>query len=236
MAGKLRSILSRIHWSLVVKAAVFGLAWLMLPYWLFFILGLFLYFIPTAQAKSMAGPFFVTLILGAFAGKGPFFALAFAILFYVILSVKGLLIVDRRSAYEAAVLFLFFLILRTLYIKVGGMLDGASLFGASLVGFAFGILMGSFLACFDANEGRIGLRRAISWVSALIVFELAVAGLVLPLDFTYQSVIVFLFAAVIIDLLPEYFFGDLSREKVLTATSIVFAFLAVILASARWSL
>ena len=46
MAGKLKSISRQIHWSLLLKAAVFALAWFFVPFWLFFLIALYLYFIP----------------------------------------------------------------------------------------------------------------------------------------------------------------------------------------------
>ncbi len=237
MAGKLRSISNQIHWSLAAKAAAFAVAWFFLPYWLFFIFGVLLYFVPTDQAGSAAGPFLAILVLTASVERSLFFLVSFGILFYIVLAVKQLLIVDRRFAYEAAVLFITFLLLQTFYIKVGSGLHAPSLFGAFLIAAIFGVLMGSFLSCFDQGApDRKGLRRSIACLSALILWQILIAGLFLPLDFTYQSVVVFLVAALMTDLLPEYFFRSLSRKKVLTALSAIFAFLALVLGSARWNL
>jgi hypothetical protein len=45
---------------------------------------------------------------------------------------------------------------------------------------------------------------------------------------------VFLVAIIIIDLVPQYIFGQLSRMKVLATSCVLFALLVLAAASARW--
>ena len=61
-------------------------------------------------------------------------------------------------------------------------------------------------------------------------------GLFLPLDFVYQSVIIFTIIVLVIDFIPEYYFGGISRQKLLTAGTAVFALLVVVLTSVQWGL
>jgi len=68
------------------------------------------------------------------------------------------------------------------------------------------------------------------------MWQLFLVGLFLPLNFLYQSAIVFLVAAILIDLVPQYIFGQLSRTKVLATGTVLFALLVIVLASARWTL
>jgi hypothetical protein len=68
------------------------------------------------------------------------------------------------------------------------------------------------------------------------MWQLLLVGLFLPLDFLYQSAIVFLVAVILMGLVPQYVFGELSRTKVLATGTVLFALLVIIAASARWVL
>jgi hypothetical protein len=68
------------------------------------------------------------------------------------------------------------------------------------------------------------------------MWQLLIVGLFLPLDFIYQSAVVFLVAAIFIDVVPHYIFGEMSRKKVLATSTVLFALLTIVLASARWTL
>jgi len=68
----------------------------------------------------------------------------------------------------------------------------------------------------------------------LLTWQLLIVGLFLPLDFLYQSAIIFLVAVIILDLVPQYVFGELTRRKVLATGTVLFALLVIVLSSARW--
>ena len=78
--------------------------------------------------------------------------------------------------------------------------------------------------------------RAIGGISFLVMWQLLIVGLFLPLDFLYQSAIVFLVAALFVDLVPHYVFGELSRRKAIATSMVVFALLVIVITSARWIL
>ncbi len=63
MAEKLRSISKRINWSLVLRSVIFGVAWWALPFWLFLLVALYLYFVPITGASKVSVPFFVLLLI-----------------------------------------------------------------------------------------------------------------------------------------------------------------------------
>jgi hypothetical protein len=243
MEEKLRSILRRTHWSLVLKAFLFAATWLVLPFWLFLLIALYLYFVPFSGAAKVAAPFFVLLILTLFEGQNLFFAIIIGIIFYCIALIKDLLIIDRKSAYEILVLVLSYLLLRTFFIKEGDDFGGLSLMYSFLVAGALSIMISGFIKNFsitDADGAALPearyFYRAIGGISFLAMWQLLIVGLFLPLDFLYQSAVIFLIAALFIDLVPHYVFGELSRRKAIATSIVVFTLLVIVLASARWIL
>jgi len=237
MAERLKSISKRIHWSLVLKAAIFAVAWFALPFWLFALVALYLYFTPFPGSAKVALPFLVLLLISAFEGPSVGFALIFGILFYGILLIKDLLIIDRKSAYQILILVLSYLLFRIFFMNVGGDFGGLSLFYSFFVAGIFSLMLSSFIGNFsDAFRDTRPFQRTINWMSFILMWQLLIVGLFLPLDFVYQSAIVFLLSMVLIDLLPSYIFGQLSRVKTLVSSSAIFVLLTIIVASARWGL
>ena len=230
MVARLKSISRRIHWSLVLRAAIFALAWVWLPFWLFLLIALYLYFCRGSSTGTLAVPFLILLILCLIQPPELLFAAIFGAIFYIILLIKGLLLINRRSAYELLVLTLSFLLLRDFYLAFNGGVSGAAFFGAILLAVALALL----LRCLT-NADR-DVARVVSWLSFLLFIQILFAGLFLPVDFIYQSVLVFLAVVLIIDLVPEAVSGGLARNKILATGMTVFALFTVVLASARWGL
>jgi hypothetical protein len=243
MAEKLRSILKRISWSSVLKAAIFAVAWWALPFWLFLLIALYLYFVPMTGAGKVSVPFFVLLLITLLQKPGLVFAVIFGIVFYFLLLVKDLIIIDRRSAYEILMLVLSYLLLRGFFLNVGGAFGWWSLLDSAVGAAAVSVLVTSFIKNFSivpAVPDSAGLREArsfrrmLGWLTFLLTWQLLIVGLFLPLNFLYQSAIVFLVLVIILDLIPQYVFGELTRVKVLATGTVLFALLVVVLASARW--
>lgn len=239
MAAKLKSISKQIHWSSLLKAAVFGAAWLWLPYWAFILVAFYLYFIPWFQIGRLAVPFFALILLTYLQTQGIIYAMAFAAIFYAILLMKDLIIVDRRSAYEITVLAIIFFLLRGFYETFNQGIGGSSLLFAFLLSAIVAILLRSFFQAFSHEVGTwkgMRLERVSVWLSFLLSAQLTIAGLFLPLDFMYQSTIVFLAIVFIAEIFAEHLFSGLTRNKLLGVSSTIFALLVIILTSARWGL
>jgi hypothetical protein len=242
MAAKLKSILRQIHWSLVLRSAIFALAWFLFPFWLFFLIALYLYFVPLFQSQKLAMPFFVLLVLTYIEPQNFLFLLIFAILFYCLLLIKDLLLIDRKSAYEFIIFVLAFFLFRDFYERFGaGIITGNALWYGFLVAVLIGFLVGGFLRVFSSPKDTERYnpqvsQRVATWLTFLLVWQFLILGLFLPLDFVYQSVIIFLIAVVVIDFIPEYYFGGISRQKLLTAGTAIFALLVVALTSVQWRL
>jgi hypothetical protein len=244
MAEKLRSILKRTSWSLLLKAVIFGVAWWASPFisiWLFLIIALCLYFIPITGTGKVSVPFLVLLLISFFQGTSVVVAILFAALFYFILLIKDLLIIDRRSAYEILMLILSYLLIRSFFLDVGGSFGLRALVYGVIAAWGISAMITNFIKNFStlpedsAREVRL-FRRMLGWLTFLLMWQLLIVGLFLPLDFLYQSAIIFLVAAAIINLVPQYIFGELSRVKVLATGSVLFALFVIIAASARWTL
>ena len=247
MEAKLGSISNRIYWSSLLKAAVFAAAWLFLPFWAFLLIALYLYFVPWFVPGRLMAPFLALLTLAYVqpipsSGVGAWFALIFGAIFYCILLVKDLLILDRRSMYEVLVLILIFLLLRDFYaafaVGIGGPGGGgAVLLYAFLLAGAITLLFRNFLGAFPGPTGAS--ERPAVWLVFLLAFQLCVAGLFVPLDFIYQSAAIFLVVALIVDLTAERVFSGpegLPRTKIFGTVGAILALLVLVLVSAKWGL
>lgn len=245
MVARLKSISKQIHWSLLTKASVFGLAWFFFPFWLFILIALYLYFVPPSQAGRLGVPFLVLLILTYIEPANLWYAIIFALLFYCLLLIKDLLLIDRKSAFELLVLALSFFLFNSFYSNFGAAgFTAAAMTYALLTALLFGWLIHSFINCFserrnneDENgeyRNKVRFHRIAGWLSFVLIWQFLIAGLFLPLNASYQSVIAFIAAILIADLLPEYCLAGLSRQKVLGTATTAFILLALVLASASW--
>jgi energy-coupling factor transporter transmembrane protein EcfT len=79
--------------------------------------------------------------------------------------------------------------------------------------------------------GKGNMRVVVSWLVALLSWQVILIGLFLPLDFVYQSIIVFVAVTFFCELIAGYFWSDLSREQIFVTASVFFVLLVVLLAS-----
>jgi hypothetical protein len=214
------------------------LSWYIFPFWLFFLVSLYLYFVPPFQAGRLLWPFIATMILAFVEPPGWIFLIVFLILFYYLLLVKDLLVIDRHAAFEILTLALSFLLLRDFYRAFGGGLNGWEIWYAFLLAALLGILVSRFMAAFSEAdpEAKHPTRRIVSWMAFLIGWQFVILGIFLPLDFIYQSAIIFLIFACLVDFTVGEYLGDISRSKALATGITIFAVLAIVLASAHWGL
>jgi hypothetical protein len=241
MAAKLKSITRQIHWSLLLKSAVFAFAWFYFPFWIFLLVALYCYFVPLFRTGKFAVPFIVLLVLCLFHAPSVPMAVIFGAIFYYLLLIKDLLLIDRATARSFLVMALSFFLFREFYAAFANGPVGIGLFGAFAAAALFGFLMhnliGNFRRSYEGDDDREeAVRNVVSTLSFLLIAECLVIGLFLPLNFIYQSIIVFLAAAIIVDLVPSHVFGTLSSEKIRLTSVVFFALFVVVLVSARWGL
>ena len=165
------------------------------------------------------------LLLTFLEPAGLLFAVIFGLVFFYVLLIKDLVLIDRKSAYEITIFFLAFLLFLDFYERQGGSINDASLFYSFIAALLVGFLIWNFIRCFSGGEQRPPLHKAAIWLSTLVIWQFLIVGLFLPVDFVYQTIITFIGSIFVIDLVPQYLFGESSRTKVLVTLSIVFVFL-----------
>jgi hypothetical protein len=225
MVEKLKSILKRAHWSLAIRAVIFGLAWFFLPFWLFLFIALYLYFVPFFQSRRLLWPFFSLLILAFVEPANFLFLVIFAALFYYLLLIKDLLLIDRRFAHELLILVLSFLLVHDFYEKFRWVIGGTAL----AYSFLLAVLVTLMVKGFMDNKDSL-----LFWFFFVLAWQFLVLGLFLPVSFIYQTLIVFIILFTLIDIVSGYSLGDVSRNKILATSLSTSILLVIVLASASW--
>lgn len=106
---KLKSILNQIPWWLVSRAGIAGLAWWLLPFWMFFVVANSLYWASWFHAKTFMVPLLITLILSVVSLPSLWAAALIGIMFFLMLGAKELTFIHRVRAYELLGVMLLFL-------------------------------------------------------------------------------------------------------------------------------
>lgn len=222
--------------GLFLRAGIISFLWLFLPFWIFLAAALYFYFFPFFQPLRLALPFFLTLVTAAIrqpADPGSFwFALFIAALFFLIFGIKNLIFVKRAEAHQLLVFSLLFLTFLSFFSGFEAWQHWTISFfalGASAVFF----FLAKELAEYNPESSR---RRTFLTLGlgALFIWQLCLILLFLPLNYFYETAILFLSAVLLLDILLEHLKNRLDRRKLLADFSIFFVFTAVILASARW--
>ncbi|MBI2048893.1 MAG: hypothetical protein HYT29_00400 [Parcubacteria group bacterium] len=211
--------------------------WLFLPGWAFLILSLYFYFVPVFHPWKLFLPFLVFLFL-AFASPMNFgFALMLAALFYMILGIKDLIFIDRRSVYEILVLILIFLLHIWFFANLGSLPGSVSLLSAFLLSAVSCLLYRESLSYgnnlwFTAGPSKNGTMTL--WLVWLLISQVSLAALFLPLNFLYQSALAFFLSATLFGLLSLSANDVITRARVLLYFSASFVFLVTLLGLAPW--
>jgi len=227
-------------WNLLLRAAVFGLSWLLLPFWLFVIVAAYLYFIPFFDVKKLSLAFLAVIFYATIEPQGILFAIVLSVLFFLILGVKDLVFIQRKSAYEVLVLLLAFLTFIKFFSHFGSGISPEGFFYA-LVSGAFVFLLLKGLLNYGVDGGIFAAERpcrggAFAAIAGLAVSEIMIAALFAPLNYLYQSAFVFLATALAVETSSDYLDGKLARRTVLIDTSIFLVFAVIIFGSATWTL
>ena len=239
MAVKLTSISKQTHWSSLIKAAVFAASWWYLPSWLFVLVACAIYFLPPFESRKNLWSFVVLLGVALATPSSVLMAVLYGALCYYLLLIKGFFVIDRKSARAILAMALSFFLFREFFFAWPAGLSSGSLAWAWIIAIAFGALMNGVIVArrgIEVGDEHAYLRRAAVGIGALVVFEILVACLFLPVDFIYQSVIAFLGAALLLDLVPAYFFRELEPRRIRATAIGIAALLVIVLASAKWGI
>jgi hypothetical protein len=240
MAAKLTSISRQIHWPLLIRAVIFAAAWWYLPAWLFVAVVCGIYFFPPFEVQRNFPAFFVLLGIAIATPPSVLMAVIYGVLFYYLLLIKDFLVVDRKSARTIFAMALSFLLFREFFLTWHSGISSGSLLWAWIIAAAFGILMNGVIAARrgkEINDERGSrARHAAVGVSAFFLLEILAACLFLPMDFIDQSIVVFLAAAFLLDLVPAYFFRELEPRRIRTTAITLATLLVIVLASVKWGI
>ncbi|MBI5221050.1 MAG: hypothetical protein HY978_04440 [Candidatus Liptonbacteria bacterium] len=234
MVEKLKLTVKQIHWSLSVKALAFALGWLFLPFWLFLFLALGLYLTPLFQSVQLALPFLVTLFLAGVSETGSIWvAVCLGLVFYLLLGVKDLVLVNRGIALRACVYLLLFLGAIRFSAAVANW-EGSGVFLAPVLPALVLFFLLRQLFSFEPAPAPGGIPPAVAAaLGALLFWEAAWAAILLPLAPLHQAAMLFISVAVAIELLTGSLRQDLKRSAIVTNSLLLLVLYIIILITAR---
>ena len=237
MAAKLSSISRIIPWSLLLRAGIFGAAWLLLPFWLFFLIALILYFLPVFQPLRLILPFALTVFFAGILSPNFWAAALLAALFFLILGIKNLTLVNRMAAYETVLFLLLFLAYLNLFFHFPNSGRAAVLLLSGFAAAAYALLLrnAARYATFP-KEWSPRHQAVIFGLAGLLVWQWTWAVLFLPLNPFYQTALLFLFAAVLTEMFLDHLAAELGRRRILGYFSAFVVFASAILAANPWQL
>lgn len=220
--------------GLIFKAFIFGLGWLLLPFWMFLLVALYLYLVPFFQPFNLIVPYIMTIAAAAALPYGLWFAIFLGVLFFLLVGIKNLILVNRFENHQLMVFLLFFLLFFGFFSGFENWqkwTSSAALFGVAA---AFFLLFRELADYYpDAPDGK---KILVAGIGSVLIWQAASAIIFLPLNYFYQTAILFLAAIILTDILLEYLVRKLDRKKILWNFSVFFALMAAILASANWGL
>ena len=226
MGTKLKSITNVIHWSLAAKAAAFGVAWSLLPWWLFIVVALGLYVSSFFQMKAFLPHVVAMLVLSvAFPSRSLLVALFLAAAWYVTMGIRELIFVDRTSASYLLTLMLFFGAAVAFFSRFDSWEHPLVFMWGAAVSAVWYVLAKRVVVP-EAHAGVAETPAAPLLVSlaimSFLLWQLGIAIVLLPFSALYQSALLFLIAAAFLELVAAYSRAQVTRRKLLETFSIFF--------------
>lgn len=232
MAGKLKSIIKGIHWSLAFKALIVAASWILLPEWMAWVLGVVFYFSSLYRARWMGLPFVSVFLVAHFLGQGELVGLGLGIILFIILGLKELIFIDRRFASTVMVFGILAMAGLLLY---GGLDAWSAWMPVKKLLFAglFYALSQRYLLIVEEPHPKHPLALGIM---SFLLWEIAIAVGFLPLDFIYQAAIAIMCAFIFFEWFRSYIEEQLRINKILLYISFLFILTTLIFSAAKWSL
>lgn len=236
MVAKLKLITNQIHWSLLVKSLIVAFGWIFLPFWLFLLISLFFYFYPPFQSLLFFLPFLVFLFLAKILTVNIFSFLLLIVLFYLILGIKDLIIINRFLAYQIFIYLLIFTCAFLFFLNFNSGLNLQIIF--------YGFLLALLYFLFFKNINLFGIENNYDFkkykislaLFSLFLFELILILNFLPFSFYFKTLI---FAMVIIlgyEIILNYVLAQINKNF-LIGISLIFIILFIFtLLFNNWSL
>ena len=241
MEAKLRSISRSIPWFLIFKAAIFGATWLFLPFWLFLLIALYLYFFPPFQIFRLGFPFLLTTLSAAVIQRSLVVGAFLGLIFYLILGIKDLIFIKRVLAYKVMTAALVFLVVSDFFHRFSSWGSLSVTFWSLVLAAIFFLLIKNLVNYEEFSSPRtvrVGRSEKLLTfgILGLLVLELAFLLLFLPFSFYYQIAFFSAFIFVIPTLTLDYLQGLHLPGKIIIGLSFLFVFIVFIMASTEWSI
>ena len=221
--------------TLCIRALLCGLVWALFPFWAFALLASYFYFIPLFRPTRYPASFLGALIFSALLPDAAWAAALVALAIFVILGIKDMVIVERRGFYEAFIFGIMFTAFFAIYARFEMWDPPVGLFwllGAMCLFYAMSreFLRETFRAAPDA-----GARLTSStFLVAFLIWQMGAALFFLPVNFLYQTALLFLCLVILFRIVLEEAEGMLDRRRILVYASIAFVFLVFSLTAVEW--
>lgn len=217
---------------LLLKSLIFGLSWFILPFWAFLAVAVYFYLVPFFQPFKLIIPFMLTIAVAFIVPYGFWFAVFLGTLFFFLIGIKNLILINRFDNHQMMVFLILFLVFFGFFLHF----QNWQRWIVSLISLGVGL---SYFFLFDELADYIKRNDEpkkifISGLGAFLLWQVVMAVLFLPLNYFYQTALLFLFSVILTDFLLEYLGGGISRKKILTDFSIFFVIAVIMLASANW--
>ena len=226
--------------GLLLKAAFLAVLWRVVPFWLFLLVALWLYLSPLFRPLEMGLPFLLTL---CFAGILPanFWSTAFlGTLFFLILGIKDLILVERENAYRVLLFLLFFLIFLNFFSEFNTFERSTALLSLFAIVVLTFLLLHGFVRYSRLGSARVGAPRRREKLAlgllAFLVGEIGMALLFVPLNAFYQAALLFLSTVIGTEMMVDRLEERLDHDRILVRFSLFFIFVVCILAANQWGL
>lgn len=239
MAERLKSILKRTHWSLLLKALAFGVGWFLFPKWLALIWALVLYCVPWFSPRTFLIPFVITLALGLWLPATFLAVILLTAMFFVVMGLKELVFVERVQIYEGLLFFLLLVVLLSVYGRFDHWNEHMPFLWLVIPVVCFMILARDFFLYCRSVEESAAQRVSPGLLAVLggfFLWQVSIAALLLPIAFFYEAALVFALAVVWIELGKEYLVGMLQKKTLYLYGGGFLAASVLILVLAEWRL
>jgi hypothetical protein len=241
MEEKLKLISGQIHWSLLVKTAVWVLGWWFLPFGLFLVLTFYLYFVPPLRSGQLFWPFFLILVLAFFWRGDAFMGLLLGVLVYLLFGIKDLIFVNRKFVLEVLSIFGLFLLSFAILERIENWFSLRAILGSAFLAVVFGLLFRTFKNYrelpkkVEGDDGSTKIEVFMIGVTVFIVFQLAFVLIVLPVPDMYKIALFFATIVAIWEILQKYLDGMLTKRRVLIVASVLLSIFVLLLVSNIWT-
>lgn len=218
--------------GLLLKSFIFGLCWLFLPFWIFLAISVYFYFVPFFQPFKLLAPFLLILAAGLIIPHGLWFAVFMGFLFFLLIGIKNLILVNRFDNHQLMVFLILFLVFFGFFWRFENWQKLTISFTSLAIAFFYFFLFRELADYFENSDKS--KKTMVAGLGSFLIWQAVIAILFLPLNYFYQTALLFLLSVILTDLLLEYSAKKLDRRKILSDFSVFLILSSIIIASANW--